>query len=93
MQNPALLNHHGHNGITVYLPPLFVHSHNLIDPNIAHKIAGDENKVVGNNTMGVDISESIPWCECLLGGDNRDNLETRTRFRPFRLPIEQGGQF
>ena len=76
MQNPALLDHHGHNGIAVNLPPLFVHSHDLVDPDIAHKIAGNKNKVVGDDTMGVNISESIPRCECLLGGDDRDNFET-----------------
>jgi hypothetical protein len=76
MYDPALLNHHSHNGITVNLPPLFVHFHNLVYPDVAHEITGDENEIVGDDTMGVDITESIPWCERLLGGDNWDNLET-----------------
>ena len=76
MHNPALLNHHGHNGITVYLAPLFVHPYNLVYPDVAHKVAGNKNKVVGDDTVGVDITESVPWCERLLGGDDWDNLET-----------------
>lgn len=88
MHDPALLDHHSHNGITVDLPPLLVYLHNLIDADVAHKIACDKNEVVGDDAMGVDITESIPWCERLLGGDNWDNLETRTGFRPLRLPIK-----
>jgi len=87
MRNPALFNHHSHDGIAVNLPPLFVHSHNFVYPNIAHKITGNKNKIVGDDTMGIDIAESIPWCERLLGGDNWDNLEARTRFGPFRFPM------
>ena len=76
MYNPALLDHHGHDCITVDLPPLFVYLHNLIYADVAHKIAGDKNEVVGDDAMGVDITESVSWCKRLLGGDNRDDLET-----------------
>jgi hypothetical protein len=76
MHNPALLDHHGHNGITVDLPPLFVHPDNLVYPDVAHKVTGNENKIVCDNTMGIDITESVPWCECLFRGDDGNNLET-----------------
>jgi hypothetical protein len=76
MHDPALLDHHGHNGVAVDLPPLFVYFHNLVYPDVAHEVAGNENEIIGDDTMGVDIAKSVPWCEGLLGGDNRDNLET-----------------
>ena len=76
MYSPALLNHHGHNCVTVDLPPLFVHSHNLVYPDVTYKITGNENEIVGDDTVGVDITESVPRCECLLGGDDWNNLET-----------------
>ena len=76
MYNSALLNHHGHNCVTVNLPPLFVHSHDLIYPDVTHKITGNENEIVGDDAVGVDITESVPRRECLLGGDNWNNLET-----------------
>lgn len=76
MHNPALLNHHGHNGIAVYFPPLFVHSHDLVYPNVAHEVASNKDEIIRDDTMGVDITESVSWCKRLLGGDNRDDLET-----------------
>lgn len=76
MHNPALLNHHSHDGITVNLPPFFVHLHHLVYPDVAHKITGDENEIVCDDTMGVDITEGVPWCERLLCSDNWHNLET-----------------
>lgn len=76
MDDPALLDHHSHDSITVDFSPLFVHSHNLIYPDITHKIAGNKDKVVCDNSMRIDITEGVPWCECLLGGDDRNNLET-----------------
>lgn len=76
MHDSALLNHHRHNRITVDFPPLFVHSHDLIYPDVAHKVASNENKIIGDDTMGVDITESVPWRESLLRSDNWNNLET-----------------
>jgi len=76
MHNPALLNHHGHDCITVNLPSLFVHSHNLVYPDVTHEVTGNKNKVVGDDAMGIDITESVPRCERLFGGDDRNNLET-----------------
>jgi len=76
MYNPALLDYHSHDCITVDLPPFFVHSNNLVYPDVTHKIAGNENEIVGDDTMSVDIPESVPRCERLLGGDNWNNLET-----------------
>ena len=76
MCSSALLNHHGHNCVTVDFPPLFVHPHNLVYPDVTHKITGNENEIVSDDTVGVDITESVPRCERLLGGDNWNNLET-----------------
>jgi hypothetical protein len=76
MYNSALLNHHGHNCITVHLPPLFVYPYNLVYPDVTHKITGNENEIVGDDTMGVNVAESVPRRERLLSGDNWYNLET-----------------
>ena len=92
MYNSTLLNHHSHDSIAVDLPPLFMHLHDLVYPNIAHKVAGDEDKIVGDNPMGIDITEGVPWCECLLGSDNWNDLETRAGFGPFGLPIAKRGR-
>lgn len=76
MHNPALLDHHSHNGVAIDLPPLFVYPHDLVYPDVAHEVTSNKNKVIGDDTMGVNITESISWCERLLGSDNWNNLET-----------------
>ena len=76
MCDPALFNHHGHNRIAVSLTSLFVHSYNLIYPDVTHEITGDENKIVGDDAVSVDVTEGVSRCERLFGSDNWDNLET-----------------
>lgn len=75
MHNSALLNHHGHDCVAVDFPPLFVHSYDLVYPDVAHKVTGDKNKIVGDDPMGVDIAESVSGCKSLLGSDDWNNLE------------------
>ena len=89
MHNPTLLNHHSHNGIAVDLPSLFVHPHNLVYSDIAHKVSGDKDEIVSDNTVSIYITEGVPWCERLLGSHDWDNFETRARFRPLRLPAKE----
>ena len=75
MHNSTLLNHHGHNGITVDLSPLFMYPHDLVHPDIAHKVAGDKDEIVSDDAVSVDITKGVSWCECLFGSDDWNNLE------------------
>ena len=93
MHNSTLLNNHSHNGITVDLPSLFMYPHNLVYPDVAHKVAGDKDEIIGDDTVSIDITEGVPWCERLPGSNDWHNLETRSRFRPLGLPIADGGRF
>lgn len=76
MHSPTLLNHHGHNGITVDFPSLFVHPHDLVYPDVAHKVTGDKDEIIGDNTVGIDVAKGVPWGKRLLCGDDWNNLET-----------------
>ena len=76
VHNSTLLDDHSHYSITVDLPPLFMHPYDLIYPDIAHKVTSDKNEIVGDDTVGIDITEGVPRCERLLCSDDWNNLET-----------------
>lgn len=85
MLYPTLFDHHRHDSVLICLSSLLVRFDDLINPDIADKIACNEYEITRYNSMCVDVPHRISWGEGLLGGHDRYNLDSRAWFRPFRL--------
>jgi hypothetical protein len=75
----TFFNHDGHDSILVRLPPLFVCLHDFVNPDIADKISSNQNKITGDDSMGVDITHRVAGREGSFGGHDWYNLDARAR--------------
>ena len=56
MCGPALLHDHSHDRVLVLLPALLVYTHDLVDLDVTHKVARDEDKVRRDDPVRVDVT-------------------------------------
>jgi hypothetical protein len=67
MRGTALFNNHGHNGIFVGFSSFLVCAYNLIYANVANQITRDKDKVTSDDSVRVDVAQSISRAKRLLG--------------------------
>jgi hypothetical protein len=77
MTSPTFFHHHGHDRVLVRLPTFLVHPYNLINSDIADEVPADEDKVAGDDAMGVDVTHRVSRRERLLRCDDRYDLDAR----------------
>ena len=75
VRDPALFNDHSHNGVFIGFSPLLVRADNFVYANVANQIAGDKDKVAGDDPMRVDVAQGISRGKCLLRRHDRHDLE------------------
>ena len=83
----TLLHDYRHNRVLVGSTPLFVHLHQLIDPNVAHQVTCNEYEIGGNDAMCVDIAHGIARGKRLLCCYYGGNPKTGVMFGPLRVSI------
>ena len=76
MGGAALFHDHRHDSVFVGLPALLVYSDNLVYPHVTDEITHDEDKIRCDDTVRVDVAHSVARRECLLRGDDWNNLDT-----------------
>lgn len=86
----TLLDDHCHNSILIGFSTFLVHAHNLVDANIAYKVAHNEDEIRSDETTSVDVAHGIAGREGFFGRHDGDDLHARTWLRPFGIPDARG---
>ena len=73
---PARLHDDRHDRVLVVLPALLVQAHDLVDLDVAHEVAGDEDEIGGDDPVRVDVAHSVARSECFFRGDDGHDLDT-----------------
>lgn len=56
MISAAFPDDHSHDGVFVSFPTSFMELYGVVDIDAADKVAGDENKVRSDDSMGIDVA-------------------------------------
>ena len=72
----TLFDDHGHDSVLVRFPPFLVYPHHFVYPDVAHKVAHNENKVAGDNAVRIDVPHRVPRRKGFLRGNDGYDLDS-----------------